>query len=88
MSKWNEFGEGVANALGVGDSAREVYDAVQAYERNSSVENLANILKIGSTQLAGQLIAKGLDKIAPDSGEKFLWESRRLQDLSATRLLN
>lgn len=79
MSKWSEVGEGIANALGVGDSAREVYDAVQAYESNSSAENLANVLKIGSTQLAGQLIAKGLDKVAPDSGQKFLWESLKNQ---------
>ena len=79
MSNLEKLGAAAIEALELQDSLDAAYDAINNYTKTPNPETAGKLIGVLSSQLADQLAAQFIDKLLPDKGEKFLWETLKGQ---------
>jgi len=79
MSNLEKLGTAAIEAFELQDSVDAAYDAIRNYTEAPNIETAGKLIGVLSSQLAGQLVGQFIDKLLPDKGEEFLWETLKVQ---------
>ncbi|TBV06424.1 calcium-binding protein [Phytopseudomonas dryadis] len=79
MSLTSEVAAKLLHVFELQDTVDSTYSALDKYYSNPTPENLGEVFGFVGTQALGQLAGKGLDKLLPTNGQKFLWDAAKGQ---------
>ena len=79
MSYLHDLGNAALNVLDLQQTADGAYEAIYNYSQNPNADTAAKMVGFLSSQLAGHLLARLVDRLVPSKGEKFLWDSLKKQ---------